>query len=61
MQDDPQQPNKSARTSNHWMPSDARWAVPSLASFNPSQLNGHAPPRRRASLTGPSGEPLYLN
>ena len=61
MQDDPQQPNKAARTSNHWMPSDVRWAVPSLASFNPSQLNGQAPPRRRASLTGPAGEPLYLN
>jgi len=61
MQDDPQQPNKAAWTSNHWMPSDVRCAVPSLASFNPSQLNGQAPPRRRASLTGRSGEPLYLN
>ena len=61
MQDDPQQPNKAACTSNHWMPSDVVWAAPRFASFNPSQLNGHAPPRRRASLTGPGGEPLYLN
>ena len=41
MKDDPQRPNKSARTSSHWMPSDVVWAAPRFASFNPSQLNGH--------------------
>ena len=61
MQDDPQQPNKAERAFDHWMPSDVVWAAPRFASFNPGQLNGHAPPRRRASLIGPSGEPLYLN
>jgi HK97 family phage portal protein len=32
-----------------------------FASFNPKRLNGHARPPRLASITGPKGEPLYLN
>ena len=60
MKDDPQQPKQEAKAS-YWLPNDVRWSAPKFASFNPKKLNSHARPRRLASLTGPAGEPLYLN
>jgi HK97 family phage portal protein len=60
--DDPQQDKNAAA---EWMPSDVRWNVPAtFASFNPNKMNGRAKSirvPRLASITGPSGEPLYLN
>lgn len=58
MKDDPQQ-DKSAAAD--WLPGEVKYAAPAaFKSFNPAKLNGHAP-RRLASITGPQGEPLYIN
>jgi hypothetical protein len=51
--DDPQQDQPRNRALDH--------IPPAFESFNPKRLNGHARPRRLASLKGPAGEPLYLN
>lgn len=62
MKDDP--PTKTgAEGTSEWMPSDVRYSVPHLASFNPNKLNGHSkrPTRRLATLVGAKGEPLYFN
>jgi HK97 family phage portal protein len=56
MKDDPAEPKPGQRAAQ------PDWSPVSFAAVDPTRLNGarHVPPRLSA-LTGPAGEPLYLN